>query len=92
VQTGAFWYINKLTSRTTWDCPLPLQKDLICSWNEGKLQQFYAGTTAAIAELDEAGTGKCRCMFKSAVEYQQHMINAHKYVPTTEYAALPSDL
>lgn len=65
--TDNFWYFNTRTKLSTWDCPLVLQRDLICFW-EG--YQQWGGLPSQ---------GPCRCIFDNVMAYQNHVKTAHKW-------------
>jgi hypothetical protein len=76
--TNSFWYLNRENMLTTWDCPVPLQKELVCSWDDIRYAAFRTATSAALTQYDEGITRKCRCVFKSVIEYQRHIQNFHR--------------
>ena len=65
--TDCFWYYNVRTQQNTWQCPLSLQKGLVCSW-EG--YQVFGGSSLQ---------GRCRCVFATMEEYQGHLRRAHAW-------------
>ena len=65
--TFGFWYYNCKTGQNTWNCPVSLQSNLVCTW-EG-YQCFGAGPSQQL----------CRCVFGTVIEYQGHMRTAHKW-------------
>ncbi len=65
--SGAFWYYERKTKMTTWNCPLALQKNLVCSWNG------YAGFGGLPSD------GPCRVVFDNIAQYQGHLANTHKW-------------
>ena len=78
--TNSFWYLNRENMLTTWDCPVPLQKELVCSWDDIRYAAFRTATAAVLTQHDEGITRKCRCVFKSVIEYQRHIQNFHRWV------------
>ena len=65
--SGAFWYLERKSRMTTWNCPLTLQKNLICTWN-GYME--FGGMPS---------DPKCRKVFDSVAEYHGHIRDCHKW-------------
>ena len=65
--TDAFWYYNQKNKFSTWDCPLVLQRELICSW-EGF--ETFGGLPSS---------GRCRMVFDKVTNYQNHLRTAHTW-------------
>eukprot|EP00606_Chrysophyceae_sp_TOSAG23-5_P000211 GSChrysophyteH2.ASY1.ANO1.1439.1 assembled CDS len=65
--SGAFWYYERKSKMTTWNCPLPLQKNMICPWEGYK---SFGGLPS---------DGRCRVVFDNIAEYQGHVGTAHKW-------------
>ena len=65
--TDSFWYYNIRTGQNTWECPLSLQKDLICTW---------AGyhTFGGLKSQE-----RCRCVFSFTIEYHGHLRRGHAW-------------
>jgi hypothetical protein len=75
--TFGFWYYHRHYGLNTWNCPLVLQKELVCKWDG---YQKYGG-----AGLGGTGGQRCRCVFDNMTEYRGHMIREHKwYCPSCE--------
>eukprot|EP01041_Mallomonas_annulata_P008158 gene8158-16774_t len=65
--TECFWYYNTRTGQNTWQCPVSLQKEFVCKW-EGF--HIFGGRT---------NDTRCRCVFNTAMEYHNHLSNAHSW-------------
>jgi hypothetical protein len=75
--TFGFWYYHQHYDLNTWNCPLVLQKELVCKWDGF---QKYGG-----AGMGGGGGQRCRCVFDNMTDYQGHMVRAHKwYCPSCE--------
>lgn len=65
--TNSYWYINKKNNFSCWDCPYPLQDNLICTWDG---YEAYGGLPSE---------GPCRMMFDNVSTYYTHMETCHKW-------------
>lgn len=65
--SGGFWYFERRSNLSTWNCPLIFQKTLVCNWDG--FEEFGG------APSDK----KCRCVFDNVAEYQGHIRTAHKW-------------
>lgn len=65
--TYGFWYYNTRNHSNIWTCPVVFQHNLVCKW-EG-FQEFGGSS----------GGGRCRCVFKTLIEYHGHIQTAHKW-------------
>lgn len=71
--TNMFWYLNITNKLNTWQCPLVFQRDLICSWDG---YQEFGGMPSQ---------GRCRCVFSTVMEYQEHMKSHVWYCPACDH-------
>jgi hypothetical protein len=79
--TYGFWYYHEHYDLNTWNCPLVLQKELVCKW-DGYHQYGGSGGAPSAGGVSKQ---RCRCVFDNMTEYQGHMIRAHKwYCPSCE--------
>jgi hypothetical protein len=65
--SNAFWYYERKSKLSTWNCPVALQKNLVCHWSG--FQAFGGMPSDPI----------CRCIFDNVAEYQGHIMRAHKW-------------
>ena len=65
--SNCFWYYEPRTRKNMWDCPVTFQRDLVCPWNGFK---EYGGLPSQ---------KKCRCVFDTAIAYQNHLRFAHRW-------------
>jgi hypothetical protein len=71
--TFGFWYYHEHYGMNTWNCPLILQKELVCRWDG-----YHKFGGAPFQK-------RCRCVFDNMLEYQGHMMKAHRwYCPSCE--------
>ncbi len=65
--SGAFWYLERRSRMTTWNCPIALQRNLICTW-DGFIE--FGGMPSDT---------KCRQIFDNVAEYHGHVRDCHKW-------------
>lgn len=65
--SNMFWYYESRSMLSTWNCPVALQKNLVCSWNGF---QDFGGLPSV---------GKCRKVFDNVAEYHGHVRDAHRW-------------
>ena len=65
--TQNFWYFNKKNKFSIWECPVVLQKELVCSW-EGYKE--FGGLPSQ---------KRCRSVFDNVISYQEHIRTAHRW-------------
>eukprot|EP00904_Undaria_pinnatifida_P008783 jgi/Undpi1/5034/HiC_scaffold_19.g08386.m1 len=65
--TGAFWYLQESTKRSTWNAPAAFSDSMTCVWDPWPVP--YS------SPLDKS----CRRVFTNMAEFQSHRLHAHPW-------------